>query len=92
MAIITFVNNVATLAIENCLVQPLQRMITSQVINDMDDKQIQELAAEPSYVSEERERLGKELKSLQAGLRTFNAYRPLTLPDRNKSIFGIPLS
>ncbi|OJI96704.1 hypothetical protein ASPVEDRAFT_78461 [Aspergillus versicolor CBS 583.65] len=83
VAIITFVNNVATLAIENCLVQPLQRMITSQVINDMDDKQIQELAAEPSYVGEERERLGKELNRLQAGLRTFNVYRPMTLPSRN---------
>lgn len=61
-------------------------MITSQVINDMDDKQIQELAAEPSYVGEERERLGKELKRLQAGLRTFNVYRPMTLP-RSKYIF-----
>lgn len=92
MAIITFVNNVATLAIENCLVQPLQRMITSQVINDMDDKQIQELAAEPSYVSEERERLGKELKRLQAGLRTFNVYRPMTLPSSGMPRFGIPRS
>ncbi|KAL2832307.1 P-loop containing nucleoside triphosphate hydrolase protein [Aspergillus pseudoustus] len=85
VAIITFVNNVATLAIENCLIQPLQKIFTSQVVNDMDDEQIQELAAEPSYVCEERERLGKELKRLQAGLRTFNVYRPRTLPPRNKS-------
>ncbi len=92
MAVITFINNVATLAIENCLVQPLQRMFTSHVISNMDDKQIQELAAEPSYVSEERERLGKELKRLQAGLRTFNVYRPMTLPSRNKAVFGTPRS
>ncbi|KAL2808434.1 P-loop containing nucleoside triphosphate hydrolase protein [Aspergillus granulosus] len=87
VAIITFINNVATLAIENCLVQPLQRIFTSQVVNNMTDSQIQELAAEPLYVSEERERLGKELKKLRAGLRTFNAYRPMGLPLKNKSIF-----
>ncbi|KAJ9363438.1 hypothetical protein DTO280E4_2420 [Paecilomyces variotii] len=79
-AIVTFVDNVATLGIENCLVDPLQRIFTSQVINDMEDNKIQELATELSYISEERDRLDAELKKLQAGLRAlslFNIQKPL---------------
>ncbi|KAL4860694.1 P-loop containing nucleoside triphosphate hydrolase protein [Aspergillus spectabilis] len=80
IAILTFVDNVATLGVENCLLEPLQRIFTSQVVNNMDDTQIQELAAEPLYVTEERKRLVKELEKLQAGLRTFNIFRPMVSP------------
>jgi hypothetical protein len=76
---VIFVDNVATLGIENCLLEPLQRIFTSQVVNNMEDDQVRELAAEPSYISEERDRLGGELEKLQAGLRTlslFNTQKP----------------
>lgn len=75
----TFVDNVATLGIENCLLDPLQRIFTSQVVNNMDDDQIRELAMEPPYIHEERQRLGRELDKLQAGLRAlsvFNTQKP----------------
>ncbi|RJE19221.1 dynamin GTPase [Aspergillus sclerotialis] len=78
-AILTFIDNVAIVGIENCLLDPLQRIFTSQVINDMEDDQIRELAAEPSYICEERDRLTRELAKLQAGLRTlsiFNTQKP----------------
>ncbi|KAL3462370.1 dynamin family protein [Aspergillus heterothallicus] len=80
VAIITFVNNVATLGIENCLLRPLQGLLTSQVINNMDETRIQQLASEPAYVSQERDRLTDELKRLRLGLRTFTMYRPITVP------------
>ncbi|KAK1149052.1 hypothetical protein N8T08_007729 [Aspergillus melleus] len=73
-AIVTFVDNVATLAIENCLLGPLASIFTSLTINNMEDEQIQELAAEPFFVREERERLNGELEKLQAGLRTFTSF------------------
>ncbi|KAA8647165.1 uncharacterized protein ATNIH1004_005853 [Aspergillus tanneri] len=73
-AIVTFVDNVATLAIENCLLGPLGSMFTSQTINNMEDKQVQELAREPAFICDERDRLNNELEKLQAGLRTFNPY------------------
>ncbi|KAL4908490.1 P-loop containing nucleoside triphosphate hydrolase protein [Aspergillus multicolor] len=76
IAIVTFVDNVATLAIENCLLEPLQHIFTSQTINGMDESQIHELAAEPSFVNKERMRLSKELDKLRAGMRTFNVFRP----------------
>ncbi|GFF97114.1 interferon-induced GTP-binding protein Mx [Aspergillus udagawae] len=78
-AIVTFVDNVATLAIENCLLDPLQRIFTSQVVNNMDDDQIRELSMEQPYIHEERQRLGRELDKLQAGLRAlgvFNTQKP----------------
>lgn len=45
----------------------------------MEDDQVRELAAEPSYICEERDRLTSELAKLQAGLRTlsiFNTQKP----------------
>ncbi|KAL3467097.1 P-loop containing nucleoside triphosphate hydrolase protein [Aspergillus heterothallicus] len=85
IAILTFVDNVATLGIENCLLGPLQQIFSSQVVNDMDDAQIRELAAEPLYVMEERNRLAQELEKLQVGLRTFNIFRPIVPPFTGSS-------
>ncbi|KAL4779788.1 P-loop containing nucleoside triphosphate hydrolase protein [Aspergillus varians] len=85
IAILTFVDNVATLGIENCLLDPLQRIFTSQVVNKMEDCRIQSLAAEPAYINQERVRLSGELEKLQAGVRTFIVFRPMmpALGNRN---------
>ncbi|KAL4994064.1 P-loop containing nucleoside triphosphate hydrolase protein [Aspergillus recurvatus] len=85
-AILTFVDNVAVLGIENCLLYPLQHIFTGQVVNNMGDSQIQNLAAEPSYVTEERKRLSQELEKLEAGLRTLNLFKPMSIDGL--SIFG----
>ncbi|KAL4894306.1 P-loop containing nucleoside triphosphate hydrolase protein [Aspergillus ambiguus] len=85
-AILTFVENVAILGIENCLLYPLQQIFTSQVVNDMEDFQIRDLAAEPDYVIVERKRLGQELEKLQAGLRTLNLFKPVS--TETLSVFG----
>lgn len=70
-------DNVATLGIENCLLDPLQRIFTSQVVNNMEDTRIQSLAEEPTYIKEERVRLSRDLEKLQAGVRTCNVFRPM---------------
>ncbi|KAH2369449.1 hypothetical protein KXW57_004350 [Aspergillus fumigatus] len=75
-AIVTFVDNVAILGIENCLLDPLQRIFTSQVVNNMDDGQVRELSMEPPYIHAERERLAWELDKLQAGLRALRVFTP----------------
>lgn len=72
----TFVDNVAILGIENCLLDPLQRIFTSQVVNNMDDGQVRELSMEPPYIHAERERLAWELDKLQAGLRALRVFTP----------------
>jgi hypothetical protein len=40
----------------------------------MEDKQVQDLAAEPSSILDERERLIRELEKLQAGSRTLSKF------------------
>ncbi|GIK05774.1 hypothetical protein Aspvir_009887 [Aspergillus viridinutans] len=83
-AIVTFVDNVATLGIENCLLDPLQHIFTSQVVNNMDDDQIRELSMEQPYIHEERLRLSRELDKLQAGLR------PLSVLNTQKPSLSNP--
>ncbi|KAF3385512.1 Interferon-induced GTP-binding protein Mx2 [Penicillium rolfsii] len=74
IAIVIFIDNVAILAIENCLLRPLEHIFSNQVINDMDDEQIEKLAGESQEVREERERLSGELKKLEAGMRTLGTF------------------
>ncbi|KAJ5628948.1 hypothetical protein N7490_011176 [Penicillium lividum] len=71
-AIVTFIDNVTTLGIENCLLDPLSGILTSQTINNMEDKQVQDLAGEASYITEERERLIREQEKLQNSLSVLN--------------------
>lgn len=72
----TFVENVAILAIENCLLSPLEDLFSSQTVVGMDDDQIQKVAAEPSETQKERTRLNEELDKLRRGRDTLDAYRP----------------
>lgn len=64
----------ATLGIENCLLGPLSSILTSQTVNNMEDKQVQDIAAEPSFIADERDRLTRELAKLQAGSRTLSKF------------------
>lgn len=65
-------DNIATLAVENCLLAPLERIFTNQTVNTMDENQLKDLAAEPPFVREDRRRLTGELGKLQAGLQIFS--------------------
>ncbi|KAK2741135.1 hypothetical protein FQN57_005736 [Myotisia sp. PD_48] len=87
-AILTFVDNVAILGVENCLLDPLQRVFTSQTINNMDDGQIKDLAIEPPHIHEERERLGGELEKLKAGLRSLCHLSPMGLSIGAQPLFA----
>lgn len=62
------------LAIENCLLRPLERIFTSQTIFDMDDAQVQRIAGEPSNVQLDRQRLTGELNKLIKGKQTLSAF------------------
>jgi hypothetical protein len=71
---VIFIDNVAILAIENCLLRPLEHIFSNQVINDMEDKEIEKLAGESQEVQEERDQLSGELKKLEAGMRTLGTF------------------
>ncbi|CAG8370350.1 unnamed protein product [Penicillium salamii] len=53
----------------------------------MDDQQVQEVAAQPSHVQVERERLNEELEKLRKARRTLNTFGAVQRLTRS-----IPLS
>ncbi|KAI9925789.1 hypothetical protein MW887_005595 [Aspergillus wentii] len=69
MAMRSFIENIAILGIENCLLHPLESVFTGLTVNDMDDAAIQYLASEHKFVQADRELLRSELDKLQACLR-----------------------
>ena len=77
-----FIDNVLNLAIENCLAYPLETVFTSVAVNSMDEETINKLAALPSYVHEEREKLSGSLDTAKALLKTCEAH----LPEKEKAL------
>ncbi|KAJ5360681.1 Dynamin [Penicillium concentricum] len=88
-AIVTFVDNIAILAIENCLLCPLEHIFTGKTVLSMNDQQIGEIAAEPSNIRKDRERLNEELKKLRKGNQTLNASSAADSSLRPRPILGL---
>ncbi|KAJ0423726.1 P-loop containing nucleoside triphosphate hydrolase protein [Aspergillus carlsbadensis] len=82
-----FVNNVAVLGIENCLLEPLERILTCQTINNLEGDQVQRIAEEPVHLSAERDRLSKDIEKLQAGLDVLNFSEPMEPSWANTTVF-----
>jgi hypothetical protein len=92
-----FINNVAVLGIENCLLEPLKQNLTCQTINNMEDDQVQRIAAEPAHLTGERQRLSKDIEKLQAGLQVLSLSKPMepswaNAPalETNSALLGMP--
>jgi cell division protein FtsB len=88
-AIVTFVDNIAILAIENCLLCPLEHILTGKTVLSMDDQQIREIAAEPSNIQKDRERLNAELEKLRKARQTLNAFSTADSSLRARPILGM---
>jgi hypothetical protein len=88
-AILTSIDNVAILAIENCLLRPLEHIFTGQVVLDLDDNEIRKTAAEPSTTQKDRERLTDELEKLRKGKQALNAFSADGSSLRAPPILGI---
>ncbi|KAJ5994698.1 hypothetical protein N7481_001675 [Penicillium waksmanii] len=88
-AIISFIDNIAILGIENCLLCPLSGIFTSQTINNMEDKQVKDLAAEESFITEDRERLIREKEMLQNSLNVLAHCKIQRMPT-NKPLIDQP--
>lgn len=87
----TFVDNVAILAIENCLLRPLEHIFTGQTVLGIHEDQIREIATEPASIQKDRKRLNEELKKLRAGRQTLNAFSSDGSSLRAPPILGIKL-
>lgn len=64
------VDNFAILGIEFCLLEKLSDMLSSDVVMNLDDKVVEEIAAEQPDSQIERSRALTKLQSLEEGLQT----------------------
>lgn len=74
VALKVLIDNVASLAIENCLMEGLSEILSPANIMDMDDDLITAVAAEPEEAQIERQLLTEKLKVLEAGMQTCKRY------------------
>ncbi|CAO2656981.1 Nn.00g057840.m01.CDS01 [Neocucurbitaria sp. VM-36] len=80
-AITVFINNIAVLAIENCLIKNLAGIFSPSLIADLSDEKLHAIAAESDKVREDRNSLRQKLSALQSGKEILNehiAMRPTT--------------
>ncbi|KAL0257513.1 hypothetical protein SLS55_008327 [Diplodia seriata] len=69
VALHTFIDNAATLAVESCLVSALPDILSPGVVSEMDDETLASLASESEETKNERSMLRERLKSLKEGLK-----------------------
>lgn len=77
----TFANNIATLAVENCLIRPLGRLFNDQTVSSLSKEQISNLASETPEAQNRRKCHQQELEKLQAGLHALSQLRIKSPPS-----------
>ncbi|KAK8015118.1 hypothetical protein PG990_008414 [Apiospora arundinis] len=80
MALRTFIDNIMILAIENCLVQDIPSIFTTEMVSQMDDAELDRLASESEDIRDERVQLQKEHDALKEGLKHCNRYQERGIP------------
>jgi hypothetical protein len=73
-AMSVFINNIAVLAIENCLLSELSGIFSPSLIADLSDQMLCAIAAESKEVDEERSSLREKLRALQSGKQILNEH------------------
>ncbi|KAM0807103.1 putative GED domain-containing protein [Seiridium cardinale] len=79
----TFTENMVILAIENCLIEDLPHLFTSEKVNQMENEELEQLAAETEELRLERAQVKEEHDSLKKGLEFCSKYR-----KREASLFA----
>ncbi|KAF2788092.1 hypothetical protein K505DRAFT_286749 [Melanomma pulvis-pyrius CBS 109.77] len=76
MTILIFINNVASLAVEQCLLTKLPKIFSSTTIREMNDEKLELVASESRETRSEREHVAERVKVLQKGLQTLKQVHP----------------
>ncbi|KAK4207965.1 hypothetical protein QBC37DRAFT_297635 [Rhypophila decipiens] len=71
-----FADNVAILAVENCLLCHLPAILSPEIVSKMSDEMVKEIASESVFDQEERKELQSRLAKLVKVLETCRAYGP----------------
>ena len=76
MTILVFINNIASLAVEQCLLSGLSKIFSSTTIREMNDEKLELVASESRDTRMERERVAERVQILQKGLHTLKRIHP----------------
>ncbi|KAF2707621.1 dynamin family protein [Pleomassaria siparia CBS 279.74] len=76
MTILIFIHNVASLAIEQCLLTRLPKIFSSATIREMSDEKLKLIASESRDTRIERERVVERVQVLKTGLQTLKQIHP----------------
>lgn len=76
----TFTENMIVLVIENCLVEDIPNVFTTEKVSGMEDEELERLAAESEDIRIERSAVRTEYESLRKGLQLCNRYRERKAP------------
>ncbi|KAH9879277.1 hypothetical protein J1614_002716 [Plenodomus biglobosus] len=87
-AIAVFTNNVAILAIENCLMKDLASIFSPSLILGLDDDHVQAIAAESDDIRERRSELTEKLEALESGTHILYEHMAMTpqIPIKKSNI------
>lgn len=89
VALKKFVDDVSVLAVEQCLVSKLPTLFQSDIVFDLEDREIARLAADSDDAKLERSRLSEKLSVLEEGktrLLRLDAHRPPVLGEERYNI------
>ncbi|EAQ83169.1 hypothetical protein CHGG_10987 [Chaetomium globosum CBS 148.51] len=75
-SLLTFVDNIISLAIEFCLIRDLPTIFTPTKVDGMDTARLQYLASETEDLQRQRQELQQEVTILREGLRKCQRHRP----------------
>lgn len=73
----TFIDNVAVLAVEMCLVEGLEEIFSPSTVSDMGEETLGQLASEPANVQRERSILSETRDRLLTALEICEPHLPL---------------
>lgn len=77
----TFIDNVSILVIENRLLFPLESILTSSTIANLDETNISDIVSEPSFIQAGRKVLQMESAKFQAAVDACARYNIGGLPE-----------
>jgi Dynamin family/Dynamin central region len=86
VALDVFVDNVASLGVENCLINGLKDLLSPQTVSEMNDDMLKEIAFESEDIRELRNRTAEKQVSLQKSFDLCKRHaRKLSLAQRNEN-------
>jgi hypothetical protein len=86
----TFTENVINLAVDNCLMRDIPRILTPEKVIQMTEETLKDLASESSDILSKREFLQQQARKLREGLQVCQQHRRREVPGTYIDPLAVP--